>query len=71
MILTSWEIACIEYALAEYKKSVKREDLRSGTESAYTKITDCIKTAEKQCGSNKMDYSAFVSLVTPKLRGDL
>lgn len=64
MILTSWELACVEYALAyfsDYRKSVQREDLNSGTESAYKKITDFIKSTETKCAGDKMDYSVSVT----------
>lgn len=64
MILTSWELACIEYALADYRKSAQRADLNSGTESAYKKITDFIKSAETKCTGDKMDYSAAVTSKT-------
>ena len=57
MIFTSWEIACIEYALADYKNKAERKDLKQGAKSAYAKITAFVKLAES-IGSNAMGYAA-------------
>jgi len=59
--LTSWEIACIEYALSDYQQKSLRDDLQMGSKSAYSKIVNFIKSAqsklpygEKECYSAEL-----------------
>lgn len=65
MILSSWEIACIEYALADYKPLPNRKDLKAGTKSAYSKIVEFVKSAEEKLPyGDKMNYSANLKVLS-------
>lgn len=65
MILTSWEIACIEYALADFKPLPNRKDLKAGTKSAYSKIVEFVKSAEEKLPyGDKMNYSANLKVLS-------
>lgn len=64
--LSSWELACIEYALlSAASEEVQRKDIASGTITALKKLQRMIAAAEQQLRSrsdkNLMNYSAVLS----------
>lgn len=61
MKLNQWELACIEYALRDFKDNLKnsaRTDLISGSESAFEKLVVFIKECESKCDVGNYTYTA-------------
>jgi len=61
MKLNQWELACIEYALRDFKDNLKdsdRTDLISGSESAFNKLVAFIKECESKCDVGNYTYTA-------------
>jgi len=66
MLINQWELACIEYALKDFKANVKdseRTDLITGTESVYEKIIAFVKECELNCDVGNFQYTAELKFV--------
>ena len=71
MKLNQWELACIEYALRDFKDNLKnsaRTDLISGSESAFEKLVVFIKECESKCDEQPTETEYYEKIADAEKR---